>query len=147
MRFPFGKKPTPRWIDSADLNWTPEEPLAFEKEFVPQDAVAPVPEAPQPKPPQEPRAEPQAREPAPEEPIFFGPGFSSDEAFRAFVEPREVTPDAPPQAPAPPPPVLPSQAANTNRAPRLWLTRLGIGLAQGLGLYLLLQLRAAGGAF
>lgn len=138
MRFPFRKKPTPRWIDSDALNWTPEEPFAFDPGVAAAERAAPKPE-PQP----EPRAEPPVAK-APEEPIFFGPGFSSDEAFRAFVEPREVTPDAPPQAPLPPPPVLPSQAANTNRAPRLWLTRLGIGLAQGLSLYLLLQLRAAG---
>lgn len=140
MRFPFGKKPAPRWIDSADLNWTPEEPLAFEKEFAPQEAAAPAPEAPEP-PPQEPRAEPQAKNP--EEPIFFGPGFSSDEAFRAFIEPRprDIALDAQPEALQPSPP---AEAANTNRAPRLLLTRLGIGLAQGLGLYLLLQLRAAG---
>jgi hypothetical protein len=29
VRFAFRKKPAPRWIDSADLNWVPEEPLAF----------------------------------------------------------------------------------------------------------------------
>lgn len=139
MRFPFRKKPAPRWIDSAGLNWTPEEPLAWDPGVAAQERAAPAPEAPKPQP--EPRAEPQAK--APEEPIFFGPGFSSDEAFRAFIEPREPAPQAPPEAPLPPP-VLPSEAANTNRAPRLWLMRLGIGLAQGLGLYLLLQLRAAG---
>ena len=141
MRFPFRKKPAPRWIDSAGLNWTPEEPLAWDPGVAAQEHVAPEPEAPKPQP--EPRAEPQAK--APEEPIFFGPGFSSDEAFRAFVEPRprEIMPDAPPEASLPPP-QHPAEAANTNRAPRLWLTRLGIGLAQGLGLYLLLQLRAAG---
>lgn len=128
MRFPFRKKPEPRWVDSADLNWTPEEPLAFNPGFpAEENSTSPAPEAPGPQPP--------------EEPIFFGPGFSSDEAFRAFVEPkpRDVAPEPQPEAPP-----LPAQAANTNRAPRLLLTRLGIGLAQGLGLYLLLQLRAAG---
>ncbi len=128
MRFPFRKKPAPRWVDSADLSWTPEEPLAFDSGVSPQERASPAP-APQPAPH------------APEEPIFFGPGFSSDEAFRAFVEPRAVTPEAQPEVP---PPQAPSQAANTNRAPRLLLARLGIGLAQGLGLYLLLQLRAGG---
>ena len=122
MRFAFRKKPAPRWIDSADLNWVPEEPLAFGPGVAAETRAAPAPEPPKPQP--EPRAEPQAK--TAEEPIFFGPGFSSDEAFRAFVEPRPRE-DAPPEAPLPPP-APPSEAANTNRAPRLWLTRLGIGL-------------------
>lgn len=128
MRFLFRKKPAPRWVDSADLSWTPEEPLAVDSGAAPQERASPVPEPP-------------SASHAPEEPIFFGPGFSSDEAFRAFVEPkpREMAPEPQPEAPP-----LPAQAANTNRAPRLLLARLGIGLAQGLGLYLLLQLRAAG---
>lgn len=90
MRFSFRKEPAPRWVDGADLHWTPEEPL------------------------------------------FYGSGFASDESFGNFA--RGPAPER----------VVPRKAANTSHAPNLLLVRLGIGMAQGLGLYALLQLRAAG---
>jgi hypothetical protein len=115
MRFSFRKKDNaPRWVDSAALGWTPDEPLDFEPRFrgAPtwQDENEP--------------AEPRAATP---EPVV------------RLVEPApQPQTEAPPPAPELPPPV----PANTNRAPNVLLQRLGIGLGQGLALYLLLQSRA-----
>src|SRR5690606_22690937 len=104
MRFSFRKKPASRWIDSAALAWTPEEPFAFAADTAQLARAMTRPDAQ----PSEPKTEPQAK--APEDPIFFGPGFFSDEAFRAFVEPREQ--EAPPEALVAP--ALPAEAVNTN---------------------------------
>jgi len=136
MRFPFRKKqPEPRWVDAANLDWTPEEPLGFDPGDPAAERVFITP-AP---------AKPEAPAHTPDEPVFFGPGFSSDEAFRAFIQPQAQPAPRAEIPPAPQPEIPPpAHAANTNRAPRLLLIRLGIGLAHGLGLYLLLQLRAAG---
>ena len=114
MRFSFRKKDDgPRWVDSAALGWTPDEPLDFEPRFK---------GAPTWQYESEP-AEPRAATPEP--------------ALRL------AKPVPQPQAEAPPPaPELPPQPANNNKAPNVLLQRLGIGLGQGLALYLLLQSHA-----
>jgi len=66
---------------------------------------------------------------SPDAPLFYGKGFASDDSFGNFA------PERPADEVAVPAPPLP-------KAPRLWLPRLVIGLAQGVGLFLLLQSRA-----
>lgn len=78
MRFSFRKQTGPRWVDSAGLGWTPEEPF----------------EAPPP------RAEP-APEPKPEPEIKSEPRFADAAAFvKAAGEAPPVTPVYTPPAPA-----------------------------------------------
>ena len=66
---------------------------------------------------------------SPESPLFYGKGFSTDESLGNFAPSR---PDDEVRAPAPSPP----------SAKRLWLPRIAIGLAQGVGLFALTQSRA-----
>lgn len=102
MRISFRKKDrAPRWVDSAGLGWTPEEPL----DFVPRAAAKKS-------------SRPEKREPR-----------------AATPEPVRPAPVAPKTVPLP---------ANSNRAPRLLLLRLAIGMAQGLLLYCLIQARSQG---
>ena len=65
---------------------------------------------------------------SPDAPLFYGKGFATDDSFGNFAPERPADEVA---VPAPPMP----------KAPRLWLPRLVIGLAQGMGLFLLLQSR------
>jgi hypothetical protein len=65
---------------------------------------------------------------SPESPLFYGKGFSTDESLGNFAPSR---PDDEVRAPAPSPPP----------AKRLWLPRIAIGLAQGMGLFALTQSR------
>jgi Domain of unknown function (DUF4153) len=180
MRFSFRKKDVaPRWVDSAALGWTPEEPLdlaprpkpgndtSFDGGWMPEPRAA-VPE-PKPVPVPEPeiRAAQLAPEPEPEVVVVPELGFepaAAPEIHDTQSESEPVTTPEPDIAPAvtpqlravppepePAPKVIPEPqiaapehlplAANSNRAAGMLLPRLGIGLAQGVALYLLLQAR------
>jgi hypothetical protein len=125
MRLPFLKKSAPRWVDTDSLNWTPEQPFGdVEPRFAPGNDIGWTddwriePAAASPK--SDPRAEAPQPLPAPE------------------PNPLQLVAA---QRGAPAEPVTPPAPANLNRAPSLLLLRLGIGLAQGLLLFLLLQAR------
>jgi hypothetical protein len=121
----FRKADASRWVDSDSLRWTPDrpfgEPLADNDDIGWNDDADLPPPATFP-----PRPEPEITAP-PEE-----------EAPRA-TEP-EILPEPEPEPAALPDP-LPI-AANNNRSAGFSTARLAIGLAQGLGLYALIQSRA-----
>jgi hypothetical protein len=204
MRLPFRTKEdaAPRWVDSAALGWTPEEPLdlaprpkpdndtSFDGGWVPEPRAA-VPEA---KPVPVPDPEIRAVHPTPEPEATLEPTIVPEpdiaSALMSEVHAVQVTPEREPEVivspelgfveavapeirdtePAPEPitipepgtapktiswsgiplpepqittPERPPVAANSNRAAGMLLPRLGIGLAQGMALYLLLQAREA----
>lgn len=125
----FFRKDSPRWVEALD--WTPERPFGFEPRAGDDgigwhDAAAPEPQVSVPEP-------------------------SSDEPTAPAPHTLElVARQAVPEAVSEPPPVaeyLPNPlpvAANSNRGAGFSTARLAIGLAQGLGLYALVQSRAHG---
>ncbi|HEY0267224.1 MAG TPA: hypothetical protein VGC16_10760, partial [Rhizomicrobium sp.] len=140
-------------MDSEVLNWTPEQPFGeTEPRFAPGNDIGwtddwrAEPKAAAPEPPAvlQSAALP-APEPLPEE-SEPARADAAPEAVPAVVEtpataePAPAPEATPPVADAPHTPPVP---ANLNRAPNLLPIRLGIGLTQGLLLYLLTQARAA----
>jgi hypothetical protein len=123
----FRKEKTPRWVDSDALRWTPEAPFGEPRADNDQNGWTAAP-APAPEP-----------EPAPDapEPVVL---------HELELQARPADPEpvfAPPPAPQPIAAPLPVPA-NRNRGAGFSTVRLAIGLAQGLGLYLLIQSRAHG---
>ncbi|MCP5412788.1 MAG: DUF4153 domain-containing protein [Alphaproteobacteria bacterium] len=103
MRFSFRRKPEPRWIDTPDFAWVPDEPF----DLTPSNDRAPSndSEPPSRKPAEAQKTEPAASEPpkpeAPEpaacRPTAYGPNAFAPAAFRApFVERRTHQADAQP---------------------------------------------------
>ena len=123
----FFRKDSPRWVDALD--WTPEQPFGFEPR-ADNDGIGWHDES---------MPEPQASvpEPSSEEPTAAAP-------HTIELTAREAAPDMVPQPVAEPRPDPLPRPANTNSTTGFSTARLAIGLAQGLGLYLLVQSRAHG---
>ncbi len=162
MRFSFHRKQEPRWIDAPDFAWVPDQPF----DFVPSNDARPEPVAPEKKEPtasDNARREPQAASASetpddkPDDSALQAPDLDiapgEDWPFAAPSTPPHVDAPAPDLKPEPAASVLPDEAplrlheesvpvAGTKHS--LLLPRLAIGLAQGLGLYLLLKSRGAG---
>lgn len=163
MRLFFRKKEDagPRWVDSAALGWTPEEPLDFsprpkpvndaepqssfraEPRLVPLtapvEAPAPIPDAPTIVPIRDTFG--TRREPAPPKrpiPLETDAGWSGE--WKAEPRPEPAVRPIETSFEFSDPPL----AANSDRAPNWLVLRLATGLMQGVLLYLLFSARDHG---
>jgi hypothetical protein len=158
MAISFRRTEDPRWIDTPDFAWVPDEPFDFvpsnDAMAEPQAAVpAPEPSAPEPRAPAHPGGLPQdaadlgdlaalgAFSPAAKS-LFTGPDLVAAMSH-VRQEPDAVMADEP--APPPDAPAAPRFARLARLIPpQLLGPRLLIGFGQGLGLCLLLLARGAG---
>lgn len=132
MRFCFHRKQEPRWIDAPDFAWVPDDPF----ELAPSNDSG--------------TNEAAQETPSVDDLDDLSPGDLSPGAQSPFTirepssrdEPLSQDTGAPSDIPPPQPLHRPAPAPRPARI-LLW-ARMAIGLAQGLGLYLLLNSREAG---
>lgn len=172
MRFSFRRREEPRWIDTPDFAWVPDTPFDMapsNDSAVPEPEQTPE-QAPEQKPAPEPAPSPEAKKSVPaSEPLSdlavpdLGdlPNLGDLKDIDHLKGWADAEAEAAP-APVPPPqqhsaPERQAEQQKTDPAPahtapraarpafdKMLLTRLAVGAGQGLGLYLLLQARAAG---